>query len=549
MRTPGSPIADTIESREGFRDSLPTREIPKPDRLCPNCDANSWNYQFICCSVPVYRCTTCGLICLHPQPTRSDILKFYKESTGQNPFDEHVLAESLTEQEASFSYLRKLSQGKTSRSGMLLVAPLGHPFANIARSQGYEVETYLESQELNEAKLPKAHYESAVIIFQLEQATSPIKVLGQIHSALKSEGQLFLVTPTLDSWSGRFFRTHWTEWRPENLFYFDTQTIQAILLKSGFAKIRTARDQRRYSLQHLYDRARAFPRTLLTRTVQTAYNLVPVSLRRGIRLKLVSSGMIVTAQRVEIRQSPLLSIVMPVYNERTSFARTMDAVLGKQIEGVDKEIIVVESNSTDGTREIAQSYQGHPGVKVILEDRPKGKGSAVRIGFKHAQGDYVLIQDADEEYDVNDYDSLIEPIKTYKRAFVLGSRHTGDWKIRRFNQQPGTTIFFNAGHLLFVTLLNLLYNQRLKDPFTMYKVFRRDCLHGLRFECDRFDFDFELVIKLVRKGYVPLEIPVNYQARSFKEGKKISAVRDPLTWARALVKFRFSPLYDENSEL
>jgi hypothetical protein len=97
----------------------------------------------------------------------------------------------------------------------------------------------------------------------------------------------------------------------------------------------------------------------------------------------------------------------------------------------------------------------------------------------------------------------------------------------------------NFGHWFFTTLLNVCYLVRLRDPFTMYKIFRRDCIHGLPFECNRFDFDWEIVIKLIRRGYVPVEIPVNYRSRSFKEGKKVSVIRDPLTWLRALVRFRF----------
>ena len=92
-------------------------------------------------------------------------------------------------------------------------------------------------------------------------------------------------------------------------------------------------------------------------------------------------------------------------------------------------------------------------------------------------------------------------------------------------------------------MFNVLYGQRLRDPFTMYKVFWRDCLHGLDLECNRFDFDFELVIKLIRKGYRPLEIPVNYRSRSFQEGKKVSVLRDPLTWLRALLRYRFGSIY------
>jgi hypothetical protein len=100
----------------------------------------------------------------------------------------------------------------------------------------------------------------------------------------------------------------------------------------------------------------------------------------------------------------------------------------------------------------------------------------------------------------------------------------------------------NLGHIVFTSLINILFDLHLQDPFSMYKVFRRDCIHGLRFECSRFDFDYELLIKLVRKGYRPIEIPVNYESRSFAEGKKISMVRDPLTWVWALFRYRTQPM-------
>jgi hypothetical protein len=158
----------------------------------------------------------------------------------------------------------------------------------------------------------------------------------------------------------------------------------------------------------------------------------------------------------------------------------------------------------------------------------------------------VLIQDADLEYDIEDYDDLVAPVLAYQRNFVIGSRHLSDvrtWKIRRFNDSTHLAAIYNLGHVFFLMLFNVLYRQRLKDPFSMFKVFRRDCLYGLSFECNRFDFDFEIVIKLLRKGYQPIEIPVNYQARSPSEGKKVSMLRDPLTWVRALVKFRWGKLY------
>ena len=208
---------------------------------------------------------------------------------------------------------------------------------------------------------------------------------------------------------------------------------------------------------------------------------------------------------------------------------------------MDIDLVVVESNSTDGTRDLVAKYATHPRVTVVWEDRPSGKGHAVRAGLERAHGDYVLIQDADLEYDLEDYEALLEPLLGGRAAFVLGARHGGvAWKMRQFTGQPLLSALMNTAHRFFTFLVNALYGARMRDPFTMYKVFRRDCLCGLRFECDRFDFDFELVIKFLQKGYKPLEIPVNYRSRSFAEGKKVSFLRDPLTWLRALAKFRLS---------
>jgi len=130
-----------------------------------------------------------------------------------------------------------------------------------------------------------------------------------------------------------------------------------------------------------------------------------------------------------------------------------------------------------------------------------------------------------------------------ERNFVLGSRHNpagNCWKIRKFADSPAVAGFFNLGHLVFLLLFNVLFGQRLSDPFTMFKVFRRECLWGLDFECDRFDFDHELVVKLLWKGYQPLELPVNYRSRSMAQGKKVTVFRDPLTWLRVLVKLRIA---------
>ena len=240
---------------------------------------------------------------------------------------------------------------------------------------------------------------------------------------------------------------------------------------------------------------------------------------------------------------PTLSVVVPVFNERATVTTALDALTAKRIPGWAIEIIIVESNSTDGSRDLVLGYRQHPGVKIILEEKPRGKGHAVRTGLAQLTGDVVLIQDADLEYDLADYEKLLAPFTANTHAFVLGSRHTpNQWSIRQFSGQFLQAFLLNSAHWFFTAMIDVSLGLSLRDPFTMYKVFRRECLAGLVFRCNRFDFDWELLIKLVRKGHRPIEIPISYESRSFKEGKKITMFRDPLTWMWALIKFRFQRL-------
>src|SRR5436309_332080 len=139
------------------------------------------------------------------------------------------------------------------------------------------------------------------------------------------------------------------------------------------------------------------------------------------------------ATRYKPIQNGVLSVVVPIYNEAATVRTALDAILAKEVPGWRLEIILVESNSTDGTRDIVRTYSAHPRVKLILEETARGKGHAVRAGFAKATGDVLMIQDADLEYDLNDYDVLLAPIAAGRQEFVLGSRHgEGGWAIRKF---------------------------------------------------------------------------------------------------------------------
>lgn len=292
------------------------------------------------------------------------------------------------------------------------------------------------------------------------------------------------------------------------------------------------------------------------RPVRTAFpnqDLPNALFREGFetpRFYALGTKCLVSATRSELAPPYLrdqrLSVIMPVYNERETFNKAIATLLGKRIPGMELEIIIVESNSNDGTRQEVMEYIDHPRVQVILEDGAQGKGHAVRTGLAEARGDFVIIQDADLEYDIDDYDTLLAPLRACEVGFVLGMRTglNGSWGMRQFGQRSLLSRVMNLGHVVFLALFNAVYRQRLHDPFTMYKVIRRDCLDGLSFECNRFDFDWELTAKLIRAGYIPMEIPVSYQSRSFSEGKKVSFFGDPLTWIVACFKYRFARLYD-----
>ncbi len=235
-----------------------------------------------------------------------------------------------------------------------------------------------------------------------------------------------------------------------------------------------------------------------------------------------------------------LSIIIPVYNEAAYISLLLDRVLALKLP-VSKEIIIVESNSTDGTREIVKKYEKEKEITVLYQDKPLGKGNALKLGFQHAIGDIILIQDADLEYKPEEYEKLLGPILSRKTSFVLGSRPLGkeSWSIRKY---PGYFFYarlLNLGGFFYTFLFNLLYFVWLTDPATMFKVFKKDCISDITFKSNYFDLDWELVSKLIRKGHKPIEVPVSYHSRSIAEGKKIRFFRDGLLVFLAILRYRF----------
>jgi glycosyltransferase involved in cell wall biosynthesis len=233
---------------------------------------------------------------------------------------------------------------------------------------------------------------------------------------------------------------------------------------------------------------------------------------------------------------------MAVYNERDTVVGVVQGVLALDVPDVEIHLILVESNSPDGSRDLLLPYAEHPRVTLILQDAANGKGNAVREGLRRANPGIILIQDADLEYSLDDYPKLLEPILHGTADFTLGCRHVPGQPIRVMEGKRAIGAVVNAAHWVFLAMFNITYGTRLRDPFTMFKVFRTECIDGIEFEADRFDFDWELVAKLVRLGYLPVELPVSYDARAFGGGKKVRFFRDPPTWIWACLRYRFCRL-------
>ncbi|MCM2266184.1 MAG: glycosyltransferase family 2 protein [Elusimicrobiales bacterium] len=223
-----------------------------------------------------------------------------------------------------------------------------------------------------------------------------------------------------------------------------------------------------------------------------------------------------------------LSVIIPVYNEAGTILEIISRVRQVQV-GMEKEIIVVDGASSDGTRDRLRQEEGRPDTRIIYEDRREGKGAAVQKGLRHAAGDIVLIQDADLEVSPEEYPALLKHIVANETDVVFGSRFLGKAKFRYASLLANKVL---------ITLANLLYGTSLTDILTCYKVFRASALEGLAFECKGFDFDCELAVKLIRKGVKILEIPISYNPRTYGEGKKISW-RDGFKSLRVVVKNRF----------
>jgi glycosyltransferase involved in cell wall biosynthesis len=239
---------------------------------------------------------------------------------------------------------------------------------------------------------------------------------------------------------------------------------------------------------------------------------------------------------------------MPVYNERATLEEIVQRVQATDLTvnprstslvlpepvAVEREIVIVDDGSTDGTRTILDDWRADPppNMQIIYHERNSGKGAALRTGFQHATGDLMIVQDADLEYDPRDYVKLLEPLLEGRAPVVYGSRFLG-------GPRAAMSLSHTLGNQLLTVITNLLYGTSLSDMETCYKCFRREVIDGITLRSRAFEIEPELTAKILKRGYTIFEVPISYNGRAFHEGKKISW-KDGFSAVRTLVRYRFT---------
>lgn len=540
--------ASKVEVLMGRPEFTPTPAVQSARRRgqyipCPACGSQLQRYQFHKTGVRFVRCRACDLVYADPvDPGQRAYFDIQSLGHLENELDRrHAKSDFVDLIDCLVADYEQRLYRKPQR--ILLVGRWQADFV-IDQPSGIDIElaseyvddeTRLVTRPLVETIGAKLHEFDIILLHEfLEGVHEPGLVLEGLTAELHPEAIVAVAFANMNAVANQILRRRWKSLFEKKVTFYNAKNLEVLMWRVGFHRLRNVRLKTNYSVGYVASRLE------LGASTQRA---LAVSGLARVSSRIASGREVILFQSATLTANDRLSIVVPVYNEERYVGEVLTGLLEKELP-IEREVIIVESGSTDGSRDIVRSFEGRPGVKAIYQDAARGKGNAVRAGLEQVTGTIVVIQDADFEYDLDDYDALLEPILQRRASFVLGSRSLGldDWKVRQYGSSRVKGFLMNLAQVAFAKTFNLLYQQQATDINTMLKVFRRECIDGCHLRGDGFNFDIELVCKIVRNGFEPLEVPVNYVSRGFDEGKKINFLLDAYPSYYQLFRCRFGKI-------
>ncbi len=338
-------------------------EVKQPVKGCHVCQSLRLYYLFSTNGQRVVRCDECGLVFFNPQPSDAELARIYTADyfLGSDSAVGRATVSGIKQATAKL-YLKEIYRYHGSPKGRLLEIGCGDgDFLFSAEAEGWQV-TGVEYApaaceraqqrlkngtvlcgELKTAHLPANHFNLCVISDVIEHVRAPLEFLKEIHRVLKPGGTLFIATPSMDSWSAKIMRQKWMEFKAEHLTYFDRQTLQTALFRSGFREVIVEAGWKILNFDYIQMHFERFPVPVVTGTLRFLARLLPTKWRAKHH-QMVASGMMVFSRKAEMNPQPILSVILPAYNEAKTFDSLMEILLRKEVAGLQLEIIVVESN-------------------------------------------------------------------------------------------------------------------------------------------------------------------------------------------------------------
>ena len=342
--------------------SHPTQERQMV-KICHVCKGTRIHYLFSACGHRVVRCDDCGLVFLNPQPSDDELTRIYDANyfLGSDSEAGRDVVSKIKQATANL-YLSEIRRYHGSENGRLLEVGCGEgDFLVSAEAGGWQVAGIEFSPaackiaqqrlkngrvtcgELRQASLASEQFDLCVVSDVIEHVRAPLEFLQEIHRVLKPGGTLFIATPSIDSWSARIMRQKWMEFKAEHLTYFNRQTIQTALFKSGFREIIVQAGWKILNFDYIKRHFQRFPVPMVTPVLSFIGRILPQKLQFQHH-RIVASGMMIFSRKAELRPQPMLSVIIPAYNEAKTFGTLMEALLRKDLTCFQMEIVVVESN-------------------------------------------------------------------------------------------------------------------------------------------------------------------------------------------------------------